>query len=450
MKVIQACRLSAFLLLLASFETIFVLQMQDYCFVEGLAQIEPTTKTFSPSKPQLPPPMIACASTTELERAIAHYGKSTDRALEIGTQFATVSAALCRTCAAVTLVEFVATTALVKSGRSTHQTRQDFGGEGGGGKYSNSAQHRQQQQQQQVIITLQDLSEWRRTPQLLAQLADCDLVVLDVTAAVGNDLALTALTLATEMSHLAIAARVVLVKSTALASLARRLVPVQRLVQSLSLSENNNNNNNNGKQFMSPDNNALWKRSSQPVILTAVGVQEYRSAIATVVQPGNACLEVGCHAGKTTNLLHQQSAAFCLGIDVSPKIIQRAAAAYPNVTFAVGNAWKTLDILRLQQELQPASCNSSNWGFDVVFADIGGLSGPHGVLESLALVDAMAHALEPRVLCIKSLCLQRLASSRLQAFTRIWNAKDNVVAVHGGASDGSNSVDSNEATNPPA
>ena len=55
--------------------------------------------------------------------------------------------------------------------------------------------------------------------------------------------------------------------------------------------------------------------------------------------------------------------------------------------------------------------DTSQSAFDVVYVDIGGLSGPDGVLEAMGLVDALANALEPRCVVIKSTCVQRLASS---------------------------------------
>ena len=58
-------------------------------------------------------------------------------------------------------------------------------------------------------------------------------------------------------------------------------------------------------------------------------------------------------------------------------------------------------------------------GHDVVYADIGGLSGAHGNLESLAPIDALANALEPRCVIIKRLCMKRLAS-QLRLFSEIW------------------------------
>ena len=50
-------------------------------------------------------------------------------------------------------------------------------------------------------------------------------------------------------------------------------------------------------------------------------------------------------------------------------------------------------------------------GFDVVFIDVGGLSGSDGLLGALALLNAVQHSLEPRTIVIKSMCVRRLASS---------------------------------------
>ena len=57
--------------------------------------------------------------------------------------------------------------------------------------------------------------------------------------------------------------------------------------------------------------------------------------------------------------------------------------------------------------------------YDIVYADIGGLSGSDGHLESLSLLDALGHALEPRCIVIKSLCMRQLAG-RLKAMPDVW------------------------------
>ena len=98
-------------------------------------------------------------------------------------------------------------------------------------------------------------------------------------------------------------------------------------------------------------------------------------------------------------------------MDIGPKIIESAKEQNPGIEFFVGDAWKTLDLLRLRQDGQ--------LGFDVVYADIGGLSGAYGTLESLTLIDSLSKALEPRHIVIKSLCMKRL-NSQLKSFREIW------------------------------
>lgn len=149
-----------------------------------------------------------------------------------------------------------------------------------------------------------------------------------------------------------------------------------------------------------------------------------------MVDTGDEVLEVGCHFGRTTSMLHDASTSgsdisngFCLGVDIGPKIIQQAKQQYPGIPFAVGDAWKTLQLLQVKQSSMPSSSqpssSSSSLGYDVVYADIGGLSGSDGLLESLALLDSLSHSLEPRCIVIKSLCMNRLAS-QLRAFSDIW------------------------------
>ena len=64
----------------------------------------------------------------------------------------------------------------------------------------------------------------------------------------------------------------------------------------------------------------------------------------------------------------------------------------------------------------------TDFGYDVrvVYTDIEGSNGAHGLLESLALLDTSGKALEPRCIVIKSLCMNRLAS-QLNAFSVVWH-----------------------------
>ena len=99
------------------------------------------------------------------------------------------------------------------------------------------------------------------------------------------------------------------------------------------------------------------------------------------------------------------------GRRIGHKIIQSAKRRYPDITFEVVDAWNTLDLLRVKERHYGGlDSQSSSLGYDIVYADIGGLSGAHGLLESMALLDALGRALEPRCIVIKSLCMKRLAS----------------------------------------
>jgi hypothetical protein len=112
---------------------------------------------------------------------------------------------------------------------------------------------------------------------------------------------------------------------------------------------------------------------------------------------------------------YNNGGGYCIGVDIGPKIIQNAKSQYPSILFAVGDAWRSLQLLKLRREADGGSI----LGYDVVYADIGGLSGAHGSLEALALLDALANALEPRCIVIKSLCMKRLAS-QLRPFSEVW------------------------------
>ena len=70
---------------------------------------------------------------------------------------------------------------------------------------------------------------------------------------------------------------------------------------------------------------------------------------------------------------------------------------YQTVPFAVANAWQLLELLKLQHRYRAAE---DSMGYDVVYADIRGLSGPHGTLESYA----------------NSLCALNLTKKELKAY----------------------------------
>jgi len=259
-------------------------------------------------------------------------------------------------------------------------------------------------------------------------------LVVDVGPMVGNDLALTSVALVQEFlaqqkqmqqqsgcPGQSVYPRVVLLKSPSLSALARRLVHVSRILDGT-------------QSFPRPDE---LVRTHQPHLIATVGVEEYRKTIPHVVARGDAVLEVGCHFGTSTRLLHEAAGGpkkqeqqdnkvtqgkrgFCIGVDIGHRIISHAKREHPQIPFAVGDAWRTAELSRFRHDLLPCQGNSAGEiGYDVVYADIGGLSGPDGLLESLALLESLGYALEPRCIVIKSLCMQRLASS-LRAFSDVW------------------------------
>ncbi|KAI2488989.1 hypothetical protein MHU86_25618 [Fragilaria crotonensis] len=234
----------------------------------------------------------------------------------------------------------------------------------------------QQQQEQQLLLRggcvseIPSLMDWRKALFFQNfQAGPYDVLVIDVSAIVGNDLEWTTFALIQEFMGLNEAfggsCHTVLVKSAGLNRLASCLVHGQ-----------------------------VWidrgpSRSAGPHILATVGVQEYRRTMERAVQPGDAVLEVGCHFGTTSVLLHEQAnsemGGYCIGIDVGSGIIERAKNLHHGLFFHVGDAWKTAELLRIQESyLESHPESNRRRGFDVVYVD-GGLSGEDGVLEAIML-----------------------------------------------------------------
>ena len=255
-----------------------------------------------------------------------------------------------------------------------------------------------------------------------------DVFVADVNAIVGNDLGWTSLQVIQEFEslnniliqeedefneireneHIKVSKRrsplLVLVKSVGLNSWASRLYHGQNWIR---------HQNETDPQILA--------KIPPPQIVGTVGVAEYRSTIPYAVRPGDRVIEVGCHFGTTTALIndHLGGSGYVLGVDVGSKIIREATKKYPSVYFRTGDAWKCAELLRIQQDFlrkqseEEASMSESvrRIGFDVVFIDVGGLSGSDGQLEAVQLISSIRYALEPRCIVIKSLCMRRLASA---------------------------------------
>ena len=230
-----------------------------------------------------------------------------------------------------------------------------------------------------------------------------DCVVVDAAALLGFDLPLDTLSLCEALRRRQETPPTVLVRSSALATLAGRLCAgddLERIARILQMHD----------ERPSLDETRIYE--AQPVIVGARGVREYRNCIETVVRPGDRVLELGCHFGTTTAILAEAvgPGGCAMGIDVGTSIIASAKEQHPTIDFMVGDAWGVGGLARL-----------GPW--DAVFVDVGGLSGADGTLDALALARSLGAALEPRAVVLKSKCLRRLAKS-LTPSPRLGNAWD--------------------------
>ena len=228
-----------------------------------------------------------------------------------------------------------------------------------------------------------------------------DCVVVDAAALLGFDLPIDTLALCEGLRRRQETPPTILVRSSALATLAGRLAAgddLKRIARILQMHD----------ERPSLDSTRIYE--AQPVIVGARGVREYRSCIGSVVRPGDRVLELGCHFGTTTALLANAGGTYALGVDVGTSIIASAKEQHPTIDFRVGDAWGVGGLARL-----------GPW--DAVFVDVGGLSGADGTLDALALARSLGAALEPRAIVLKSKCLRQLAKS-LAPSTRLENEWD--------------------------
>ena len=230
-----------------------------------------------------------------------------------------------------------------------------------------------------------------------------DCVVLDAAALLGFDLPLDTLALCEALRRRQETAPPVLVRSSALATLAGRLAAgddLKRIARILRMHD----------ERPTLDNTRIYE--AQPVIVGARGVREYRNCIETVVRQDDRILELGCHFGTTTAILAEAvgPGGYAMGVDVGTSIIASAKEQHPTIDFMVGDAWGVGGLARL-----------GPW--DAVFVDVGGLSGADGTLDALALARSLGAALEPRAVVLKSKCLRQLART-LSPSTRLENEWD--------------------------
>lgn len=371
---------------------------------------------------------ITCSSTNELVAAVKHFVKPGHKVAELGAQLREVSTAICESSASdVVLVDVKRKFPKNNEPRRTRAMRRP----GDETKFF---------PQIASFVEIDTLDDWRKA---FLNASNCpdpdyDVLVLDLNSIAGNDLEWTSLSIVREFVAIFQSCQIVLIKSVSLNQWGSRLIHGQRWITLQQQQQQRHRHPDNNYEDLQPL--PLPLPPLQPQIVATVGVQEYRSTIPYAVRPGDAVLEVGCHFGTTTATLYEAAApsgtpesisSHCIGVDVGPKIIQGARGRYPHIYFAVGDAWKTAGLLRIQRDFllqlqqQHEGCNNITFskdqqrivGFDVIYVDVGGLSGGDGLIEALTLLSSLMYALEPRCIVIKSLCVRRLAS----ALTPAWH-----------------------------
>lgn len=354
---------------------------------------------------------IACSSTKEMNRAISEYIHEGDVVAELGSQLRESSSTLCEAVGPsgyAVLVDIERKSPNEKKGQDRTSAMRRNGDDTD--FYSDRS----------TFLETKAFEFWRHalffrndSPR---SKEGYNALVVDMSTVAGNDLELTCISLVKEFVSLNAGSgehdnpcRVVIVKSKSLHNLARTLHHAQRIIS--------------GSQSV------IEQRGT--AIIAAVGVEQYRQTIPYVVKKGDVCAEVGCHLGTSTVLIDeaarqdneadadQRTNGGCVGIDIGTSIIRSAQKKYPLLSFEVGNGFKTGEISRLTNKHLSRVDSSRIRALDVVYVDIGGLSGSEGLLEAVSLLSSITNALEPRVIVIKSLCVRRLASS-IVPFSDVW------------------------------
>ena len=252
---------------------------------------------------------VACSSTKEVTRAIEKYVHVGDVVVELGSQLRESSIALCETIGPkgqAVLVEIERKFPNEKKVPKRTSARGRQGDENGFYK------------DRSTFVETKEFQLWRHALFFNdRQQSQYNALIVDVSTVAGNDLDLTCISLIKEFMALNEGSgenenlcRVVIVKSGSLHDLARRLYHAQRITS--------------GNQSLSQG-----AGNEKASIIGTVGVEEYRRTIPYVVRTGDICLEVGCHFGTSTTLIHKaatgedsSSIGGCLGVDIGPHIIK--------------------------------------------------------------------------------------------------------------------------------
>ena len=224
-------------------------------------------------------------------------------------------------------------------------------------------------------------------------------LAIDANVVLGNDLPFEVLALVRTLTRL-YSPRALVVKSRALSHLQNQLTaaPSKPLT-------NGSKRSSRGQQKVTVQ------------IIAANLVHDYRQAALQQLErlaPADGsplcALEIGCHVGETTALLHDAinkrgGGGYCVGVDNGKSIIERAKQRHPHVPFAVADGWDASSLISSLERCVPGARPV------LLLIDIGGLSGASGTLDALALIRqlcALFHG-SLKAVIIKSSCMRSLA-----------------------------------------
>jgi len=376
-----------------------------------------TTSTLDKKRKSSNTKFIACSSTKEVTRAIEMFVREGDVVAELGSQLRESSRAICES------IGSQGKALLIDMERKFPNEKKDM-------KRTTAMRRKGDEhnfyRDRATFIEIQSFELWRHAlffQQEYPYTPQYNVLVVDMSTTAGNDLPLTCIALIKEFIALNSSSnqqqcRAVIVKSGSLQNLAQRLYHAQRVISA---------------NHPLPD--MRHKNGGHSLIIGSVGVKQYRETIPYIVRPGDICLELGCHLGVSSSIIDKAAKGDgrggCLGVDIGKNIICKARERYPNLSFEVGDGFKLGGLQRMQMKHFQHSANIST--YDVVYVDIGGLSGSEGLLEAISLLSAIDNCLQARVVVIKSLCIRRLSSS-LIPFSQVGrheernSSGDNIIA----------------------
>ena len=300
-------------------------------------------------------PQIVCAATKgEYRQAAAALVNSGERVLEIGSQLDETTAALRDAGAEIIACDMTRKKSTPRcAGVELHE------------------------------LQIDDLSALQRAAGDLP----LDVVLLDASQTFGNELPFDILSLTRRIAH-HFAPRLVLVRSSSLARIARQVVAAPALLRANPPLE-------------------VPSVGHPPIVVASEGVVEYRRAALSLAHAGrlSSVLELGCHHGRSTALLQDElpASAHVIGVDVSESIVRGAREYHPKTRFEVCDGWDVRALLDLYANGTPEP--------DLILVDIGGLSSVHGELEALGLLRLLCSTFpSARGLVYKSRCMKGVAS----------------------------------------